>query len=106
MEFTSIFRMFSLGRCIPCVRGEGIFQRGVQECIEALSRNEWVHVFPEGKVTPQPIRIKWGISRLIEEPKVAPVLLPIWLDGMQTMLSETKPYYPRIGNVSFWVGFW
>jgi monolysocardiolipin acyltransferase len=94
--------MFSLGRCIPCVRGEGIFQRGVQECIDALNRNDWVHVFPEGKVTPQPIRIKWGVSRMIEEPRLAPILLPIWLDGMQTMLSSKN--LPRIGNVSnFWL---
>ena len=38
------FSVFALGRCVPCVRGEGIFQRGVDECINALSRNQWVHV--------------------------------------------------------------
>lgn len=92
--------MFSLGRCIPCVRGEGIFQKGVDECISALARNDWVHVFPEGKVTLTPIRIKWGVARMIEETKTPPILLPIWLDGMESMLSDTKPYYPRIGNVS------
>jgi monolysocardiolipin acyltransferase len=93
--------MFSLGRCIPCVRGEGIFQRGVDECISVLSKNEWVHVFPEGKVTLTPIRIKWGVARMIEETKTAPILLPIWIDGMESILSTTKPYYPRFGNVSF-----
>ncbi|KAI6189209.1 Tafazzin [Aphelenchoides besseyi] len=90
--------MFSLGRCIPCVRGEGIFQRGVNECIDVLSRNEWVHVFPEGKVTPEPIRIKWGVSRMITEAARPPVLLPIWLDGMADVLSSTKPYYLTYGN--------
>ncbi|KAI6224427.1 Tafazzin [Aphelenchoides fujianensis] len=91
-------KMFSLGRCIPCVRGEGIFQRGVTECIDALARNEWVHVFPEGKVTPEPIRIKWGVSRMITESPRPPVLLPIWLDGMADVLSSTKPYYMKYGK--------
>ncbi|KAI1715464.1 acyltransferase domain-containing protein [Ditylenchus destructor] len=91
--------LFSLGRCVPCVRGAGVFQTGVDFCVDALSKNGWVHMFPEGKVTKLPIRIKWGISRLIAEPKTAPILLPIWLNGMQNVWPDQAPYYPKVGKV-------
>uniref|UniRef100_A0A0M3HFR6 Tafazzin family protein n=1 Tax=Ascaris lumbricoides TaxID=6252 RepID=A0A0M3HFR6_ASCLU len=64
-SFFSYFRFFSLGLCVPVVRGAGVYQRGVDFCIEKLAENRWVHVFPEGKVTPHPIRIKWGVARMV-----------------------------------------
>ncbi|CAD5218108.1 unnamed protein product [Bursaphelenchus okinawaensis] len=90
--------MFSLGRCVPCVRGAGVFQAGVDECIDQMNNNAWIHVFPEGRVTQTPIRIKWGIGRMIEEPKVAPILLPMWVDGMSNVWPTSRPYYPKYGN--------
>lgn len=54
-----------MGRCVPIVRGEGVYQKGVDFCIEKLAENQWVHIFPEGKVTPTPIRIKWGVARMV-----------------------------------------
>ncbi|KAH7729603.1 CRE-ACL-3 protein [Aphelenchoides avenae] len=89
---------FSAGRCIPCVRGAGVFQQGVDYCVDALSKNGWVHMFPEGKVTPEPIRIKWGVSRLIAEPPTPPILLPVWVNGMQNVWPDTPPYYPKFGH--------
>jgi len=90
--------LFSLGRCVPCVRGAGVFQAGVDLCVDVLSNKGWVHVFPEGRVTKNPIRIKWGISRLIYESKIPPILLPIWVEGMANITSEKAPYYPKIGK--------
>ncbi|KAL3982714.1 Acyltransferase family protein [Acanthocheilonema viteae] len=89
---------FSLGKCIPIVRGEGVYQRGVDFCIEKLAENQWVHVFPEGKVTPVPIRIKWGVARMIMESPNPPILLPIWIHQMAEVWPQSKPYYPRIGK--------
>ncbi|CAD5225338.1 unnamed protein product [Bursaphelenchus xylophilus] len=90
--------IFSLGRCVPCVRGAGVFQAGVDECIDQMNSNGWIHVFPEGRVTEVPIRIKWGIARMISEAKTAPVLLPMWIEGMSDVWPKQKPYYPRFGK--------
>ena len=84
---------------MPVVRGAGVFQAGVDFCVDVLSNKGWVHVFPEGRVTKSPIRIKWGISRLIYESKIPPILLPIWIEGMQDVWTERSPYYPRFGKV-------
>lgn len=61
----SFFSFFSLGRCIPVVRGDGVYQYGVDFCVDKLSDNGWVHVFPEGKVTANAVRIKWGVARMV-----------------------------------------
>lgn len=86
---------FSLGRCVPCVRGGGVFQKGMDFSVEALNKNQWVHIFPEAKVAEAPIRIKWGVGRLVLEPTISPIIIPIWLKGMDEVWPGIKPFYPR-----------
>ncbi|CAJ0939867.1 unnamed protein product, partial [Mesorhabditis belari] len=90
--------MFSLGNCVPCVRGEGVFQKGMDFSIDKLNERGWVHIFPEGKVTETPLRVKWGVGRLVMEPKNAPIVLPIWMKGMETIWPNHPPYYPSFGK--------
>lgn len=39
--------VFSVSACI-CA-GDGVYQRGIDFCIQRLNEGNWIHVFPEGK---------------------------------------------------------
>ncbi|CAI2351698.1 unnamed protein product [Caenorhabditis sp. 36 PRJEB53466] len=101
--FTKQFHttMFSLGRCVPCVRGEGVYQKGMDHCVDMLNDHKWVHIFPEGRVckhSEEPLRFKWGVGRLVMDTKTDPLILPIWCKNMESVWPIQPPYYPRFGN--------
>ena len=84
--FTSWF--FERGQVIPIVRGDGINQRAMNEAIEILNTDRWLHFFPEGKVIQyreEIGRLKWGIGRLLMESVKHVTVLPIILRGLDLM---------------------
>lgn len=116
--FRSAFRsrFFSLGKVLATKRfGAGPFQGSVDGAIELLSQNsdqyltrhprivrdgsrvpaQWVHVFPESFVH-QPLPpheetlryFHWGVSRIILESTKPPIIMPIFISGLQHILPE------------------
>ncbi|KAI8420579.1 hypothetical protein MSG28_009031 [Choristoneura fumiferana] len=80
---------FALGKC-----------PAIDFCIERLTRGEWVHIFPEGRVNvnKEHIRFKWGVGRMIWECSAAgraPLVLPVWHEGMDGVLPNQEPYRLR-----------
>jgi len=71
----------------------------------ANRRHAWIHIFPEGKIHQHPdltMRyFKWGVARLILEAEPCPDLVPIWIQGFDQIMHESREFpkpIPRPGK--------
>ena len=49
---------FAFGKSIPVVRGDGVYQPGVDFSISRLNEGHWVHLYPE-------VRVKYSFYRFL-----------------------------------------
>ncbi|XP_054664584.1 tafazzin isoform X4 [Grus americana] len=85
-------RFFSLGRCVPVCRGDGVYQRGMDFILEKLNQGDWVHVFPEGmndvlpNAPPYVPRVGQRITVVVGRPfSVRPLLERLRAEGTSTV---------------------
>lgn len=71
----------------------------------ASNSYSWVHIFPEGKIHQAPQKtmryFKWGVARLILEASECPDVVPIWLEGFDQVMHESRGsprFIPRPGK--------
>ncbi|QMW30318.1 hypothetical protein G4B84_005653 [Aspergillus flavus NRRL3357] len=65
----------------------------------------WVHIFPEGKIHQAPNKtmryFKWGVARLILETNECPDVVPMWIEGFDQVMHESREFprfLPRPGQ--------
>ncbi|KAK3027585.1 hypothetical protein RJ639_042261 [Escallonia herrerae] len=101
------------GKCIPITRGGGIYQEHMNEALDRLSEGEWLHTFPEGKVSQEDLptrRLKWGTASLIARAPVTPIVLPIVHHGFEKVMPEnymfgSRPPFPLCNrNIKIIIG--
>ncbi|PLB55892.1 hypothetical protein P170DRAFT_443584 [Aspergillus steynii IBT 23096] len=71
----------------------------------ACNSYSWFHIFPEGKIHQAPHKtmryFKWGVARLILEATECPDVVPIWLEGFDQIMHESREFprfLPRPGK--------
>ncbi|KAG0633009.1 hypothetical protein HOY80DRAFT_668533 [Tuber brumale] len=103
---------FALGQVLPTYRLHksplgGPFQPAINTSITLLSypHHAWVHVFPEGRVHQkrnyQMRYFRWGVSRLLLEADVPPLVVPIFITGLDEVMHEARRwprFVPRVGK--------
>ncbi|KAL8950000.1 MAG: hypothetical protein Q9222_003943 [Ikaeria aurantiellina] len=70
----------------------------------------WIHIFPEGRIHQHPLKMmryfKWGIARLILEPDVCPDIIPMWIEGNDQVMHESRQWPKFLPRVNKRCGVW
>ena len=63
-----VHKFFAAGKTVPITRGGGINQAVMGVMADRVSKGDWLHIFPEGRVTKVPNelgRLKWGLGKML-----------------------------------------
>lgn len=62
--------------------------------LSAPGPDNWVHIYPEARVWQSSggdlRRFKWGVGRLVADPEVTPIVVPIFIEGSKLILDERR----------------
>ena len=91
---------------MPCYQSEpNDIRQYLQPSRYACNSYSWIHVFPEGMIHQSPnltMRyFKWGFTRLILEPEVCPDVVPMFIEGTEQIMHESRTwprFIPRAGK--------
>ncbi|TGZ76680.1 hypothetical protein EX30DRAFT_344698 [Ascodesmis nigricans] len=83
----------------------GLFQPAFSRLPTLLDQGKWIHIFPEARVHQHPAHqmryFKWGISRLLLETEIPPAVVPMWIEGFEQIMHESRGFprfLPRVGK--------
>jgi monolysocardiolipin acyltransferase len=91
-----LFDPFTSGHLTFSTNGEDSFP---SPSAYLTRRHSWVHIFPEGRIHQTEEKkimryFKWGVSRLILESEPCPDVVPIWIEGPDEVMHESRQF-PR-----------
>lgn len=91
-------RFFTLGKVMPIRRGGGLQQEELFSAARKLARGEWLHVYPEGKVSQRFIALmRHGVGKMValasewregDADAPHPIVVPIYHEGMETVMPQ------------------
>lgn len=106
-----VHKFFAAGKTVPITRGGGVNQAVMGTMAERVSRGDWLHIFPEGRVTKVPNelgRLKWGLGKMLcdidERGGPAPTVLPFWHSGMEKVKRYGVMWFYPFNHVHVTVG--
>lgn len=78
-----------MGKVVPIVRGDGVYQPVMNQMVDELNRGSWLHIFPEGGINMEKkkLRLKWGVGRLVADTDVTPIVVPFYHHGNSHYMS-------------------
>ena len=70
----------------------------------------WIHIFPEGRIHQHAQKtmryFKWGVARLILEPEVCPDIIPVWIEGNDQIMHESRGFPKFLPRINQKCGVW
>ena len=107
----AVHKFFAAGKTVPVNRGGGLNQRSLLVMSDRLARGDWLHLFPEGRVSKNANelgRLKWGLGKMVCDVVASggprPTVLPFWHSGMERVKKYGRWGFSPLNHVHVTVG--